>query len=256
MDLLCGLVLLLDLYPLLWAWRSNRHTTLRGPLAWAFVAWAAWIGAAGGPVVGMGQEMRLVRYLALCLTGCAGVAVLGARRPGAGAWNFVVGGLLAVLLLPVLHGLGDPRPEAAHWIFLAIVVLVPLCNYLPTRRAATILLTAGCGLEMLSLAGTFPPHVHGAGMVLVSYAPLAALYGGSRRGTWFDHRWFSYRDRFGFVWGQRMREQFNRAAHNAGWPIVLHWGGLHVRDGQSLPPPEALVDMLNAVVKRFTDDVG
>lgn len=246
MNLLCGVVLLLDFYPLFLAWRCNRHTTLRGPLAWAFLAWAAWTAAAWGPVIGMGQEMRLGRYLALCLTGCAGVAVLGARRPGAGAWNFVVVGLLAVLLLPVLHGLGDPRPEAAHWIFLAIAVFVPLLNYLPTRLgAASILLASGCGLEMLSLSG----------MALLSLAPWAA-YGflrWGRHGTELDRLWLSYRDRFGFVWGQRMREQFNRAAHHAGWPVVLHWNGLHIGDGKTMPPLNALVDTLNAVVKRFTE---
>jgi hypothetical protein len=205
----------------------------------------------------MGQEMRLIRYLALCLTGCAGVAVLGARRPGAGAWNFVIVGLLAVLLLPALHGLGDPHPESAHWIFLAVTLFVPLLNYLPTSLAAgSLLLAAGCGLEMLSLSGTLPPKILWAGTVLLSYAPWAAytFYGRWTRGTWFDHRWLSYRDCFGFVWGQRMREQFNRAAHHAGWPVVLHWNGLHIAEGESMPPPAALMDMLNAVVKRFVDE--
>ena len=49
-------------------------------------------------------------YVALALTGCVAVAVLGARRPGAAAWNLVVGGLLVVLLLPLAEGalIGTP----------------------------------------------------------------------------------------------------------------------------------------------------
>ena len=41
------------------------------------------------------------------------MAVWGRDGPGVGAWNFVVAGLLAVLLLPVLNGLGELRLETA-----------------------------------------------------------------------------------------------------------------------------------------------
>src|SRR5437868_1505128 len=80
--------------PLWAAARANRGTSLAYAVGWAWLAWMAWGLAlfAGGPAAG---------HLALGLTGCAGVAVLGARRPGAGAWNFVVVGLLAVVLLPL-----------------------------------------------------------------------------------------------------------------------------------------------------------
>ena len=33
----------------------------------------------------------------------------------------------------------------------------------------------------------------------------------------------SFRDSWGLMWSQRFREQFNRAAENAGWPITLRW---------------------------------
>ena len=53
---------------------------------WAGGAWAAWVATTWAPG-------PLATYLALCLSACAGVAVLGARRPGVTAWNFVVAGL-------------------------------------------------------------------------------------------------------------------------------------------------------------------
>ena len=66
--------------PLAWSWRANRHTTLVHALNWAVAAWLAWAGLALTPEE-QGAGATTARYLALCLTGCAGIAVLGARRP-------------------------------------------------------------------------------------------------------------------------------------------------------------------------------
>src|SRR5262249_47999927 len=80
--------------PLARAWWANRDTALSHAMVWFTLAWLAWIwNAAIGDLS--------ARYLSLCLTACAGVAVLGARRPGVVAWNVVVVGLLAVLVIPL-----------------------------------------------------------------------------------------------------------------------------------------------------------
>jgi hypothetical protein len=238
------------IYPLAQALRANRRTTLRQPLLWTLLAWAAWLGVAWSRVWRPEVEEPSAAYLALCLTGCAGIAVLGARRPGAAAWNFVVVGLLAVLLLPILNGLGELRPEPAQELFLSMTLAVPLLNYLPTRLAlGVVLVAAGCGIELVRLLGFSPPP--SLGLLLLSLAPWAAWLGlVTRRGqpprSTFDRLWLAYRDRYGFVWGQRMREQFNRAAHHAGWPVELRWGGLH-------PPTDTAESLatLRAVLKRF-----
>lgn len=241
--------LLTGFYPLLVALRANRTTTLRQPLFWALAAWTAWLGVAVSRVLYPESEAPTMAYLALCLTGCSGIAVLGARRPGVSAWNFVVVGLLAVLLLPILKGFGEVRLEAAQEWFLIGTLLVPLVNYLPTRGAVgVVLLASGCGVEILRLRGGSAPLWLGSW--LLALAPWAAWLGLTRpspRGnSEFDRLWLAYRDRFGFVWGQRMREQFNRAAHHAGWPVELRWTGLY-------PATESLeyVATLRAVLKRF-----
>ena len=92
------------------------------------------------------------------------------------------------------------------------------------------------------------------GPLLLAVAPWASWAGLARRrstATAFDQLWRAYRDRFGFVWGHRMREQFNRAAHHAGWPVVLHWRGLHLTADRPSPDPAQLLSMLRAVLKRF-----
>ncbi len=259
MDLLGGTLLLSGAYPLAQALRANRRTTLRQPLWWTLAAWAAWTGLAWSRVPGLGHEEQLAPYAALCLTGCAGIAVLGARRPGVAAWNFVVVGLLAVLLLPVLNGMGELRLETAQVLFLGATLAVPLLNYLPTRLGpAVILVAVGCGMELARLIGaTLPAGLGSVGLALLGLAPWIAWAGLRRRvasATAFDRLWLAYRDRFGFVWGQRMREQFNRAAAHAGWPVVLRWHGLHVVAADAALDPAALLATLRAVLKRFASE--
>ena len=67
----------------------------------------------------------------------------------------------------------------------------------------------------------------------------------------FDALWLDFRDRFGVVWGQRTREQFNRAAAHEGWPVALHWDGLVVEEGKTPPDAAELVAKLQALLKRF-----
>ncbi|HWG42626.1 MAG TPA: hypothetical protein VN688_07555 [Gemmataceae bacterium] len=259
MDVLWGLLFLTGFYPLALALHANRRTTLRQPLLWAVLAWATWTGVAWNRVLHAEQDGRLGPYLALGLTGCAGIAVLGARRPGVAAWNFVVVGLLAVLLLPVLNGLGEVRLETVHELFLCVILSVPLLNYLPTRLAPAVgLVAVGCGLEIPPVWGMdSSAAVQSAGLALLSVSPWIAWMALLRRGASaaeFDRLWLAYRDRFGFVWGQRMREQFNRAAHHAGWPVVLRWAGLRTTTPQATTDQAALLATLRGVLKRFGPD--
>jgi hypothetical protein len=242
--------------PLAAAWWHNRHTALRHALVWAIAAWGAWTLTA---VLEAADGRQLAwRYLALCLTGCAGVAVLGARRPGVGAWNFVVAGLLVVLLRPLWERPGEFRIETPPRIFLAVVLAVPLINYLPTRLApAALLLAAGCVLEALPMLGwPMDGYAEGVGAGIVGVAAWVGWVAVRRSGVGtFDRLWLGYRDRYGLLWGHRIREQFNHAARNAGRPVTLTWTGLRPADAES---PETLAT-LRAVLMRFaerTDDVS
>jgi hypothetical protein len=252
-----ALVLGTGLFPLAKAWQANRGTTLGHALAWGSATWACWLGVAWEAVFRpAGQGGQLGQYLALCLLGCAGVAVLGARRPGVAAWNFVVAGLLVVLLRPLAEGFGTLRLSGAHLGFLAATLAVALVNYLPTRLApGVLLLGAGCAVEWARLAGLGPDAAAAAwGRILAGAAPWAALASCQRRrgaATELDRLWLAYRDRFGLVWGQRLRDQFNRAAANAGWPVVLTWEGLRPA-GEGVPPdPGQALTTLRAILRRF-----
>jgi hypothetical protein len=251
-----GLCLLAGLYPFFRAWRANRETTLRPALAWAGCAWAAWVGQAAAATWGDGAD--LASCLAMCLLACAGVAVLGARRPGEGAWSlFVAGGLLAVLLVGLgrtllLRGADPLRPDPLHLVLLTVLLAVPLGNYLPTRLGlAALAVGAACAVELARLSGAeVGPLVGWGGRWLLAAAPWLGLFAG-RRGaaaeSEIDALWRGFRDRFGLVWAERLREQFNRAAENASWRAQLGWRGLY---SEGLPPEAAAV-ALRAAMKRF-----
>jgi hypothetical protein len=216
------------------------------------------------------QSARGAHYFALCLSGCAGVAVLGARRPGVGAWNAVVLGLLAANLLPLAETLVPGRTlqlSGLRLVSVAAPLVVGILNYLPTRLGASamvMLMASGLDLAWLS-AGTnearwindFPTW----GQFGVSAAAWLGFMWLRNRGgeacSQFDARWLGFRERFGFVWGERVRQQFNRSAYHHGWPVHLSWSGLRKTagvTGAAPSPPKAVLDTLEALMKRFGED--
>ena len=211
-----NLVLLFGFYPLFVAWRACAGSTIRHALAWAVVAWAGWC-------VAMTPEWR---YVALCVTACAGVAVLGARRPGAGAWHFVVAMLMVTLLLPLLMGLGELRLQREQVWFLGGVLLVGLSNYLPTRFfLPTALLMTWCALQLVAVSGARTP-LDAEPLLLLAVPWIAWLIRPPARLSPIDRAWWLFRHRFGVLWSERMRDQFNRAAQNANLGATLSRGGL------------------------------
>ncbi len=246
--------------PLLLALMTHYRTSLCHALVWALLAWLAWgISAAMAPT-----ERALFescRFTALCLTGCAGVAVLGARRPIAFAWNFVVLSLFAVMMWPLMEVLligGAPMSEL-RLAFLASTVVVAIVNYLPTRLgpAAVLLLLVCAGQLTLiytptTLLGSGDQLILNFALAFVPWLGWICLWTRRTNATHANRLWQQFRDAWGLMWGQRAREQFNRAAENAGWSIRLSWSGLidgsETRTGSD---QEKVVETLQATLQRF-----
>src|SRR5437660_142247 len=154
--------------PLWRAWWSNRTTSLAHAIGWAIAAWCTWISAT---LVGTATAQDL----ALVLTACAGISVLGVRRPGVGTWNGVVAGLLAVLLLPLAQGaLTTSEPiDAIRKLFLALALGLAVINYVPTRL--------GLGAAVLLIAGDWavlqPGFMETPVILFVGWAPWLAWLG-------------------------------------------------------------------------------
>jgi hypothetical protein len=240
--------------PLGWAWWANRHTALVHALFWAILSWLAWLGSAT-------MLTMPSRYLALSLTACAGVAVLGARRPGAAAWNFVVTGLLAVLLLPLGRGLlanGDVSIGPISLGFLAVVLIVGMGNYFPTRLGpGALALLVACLMELryLDREKELLAYRWPGGLAATSvWLAAAAMFGWkSKRAFPVDQLWCDFRDRFGAVWALLLREQFNLSARNGGLAVELRWSGLrsHAADAPSAAEQDTSLEILVALLQRF-----
>ena len=262
MNALEALIFLTSCYPLTRAWLSSRATTLLHALSWGVAAWLAWLGTI---LLSASPGAVSARYLALCLTACASVAVLGARRPIAGAWNFVVLGLLVVLLLPLAENtlLSTPLLDPLRLMFAIATIAIGALNYLPTRFGlSAILVGTACLMELLLLRGWPEDEQRQVFLAHVSPWLLAGgcwlgLFTGRRQRVprpLFDMEWLAFRDRFGLMWGQRVREQFNRAAANANWPVLLRWRGLRKTERQSvisLSMQTAIEQTLRETLQRF-----
>jgi hypothetical protein len=184
------------------------------------------------------------------------------------AWNFVVLAQLGVLLLPVAEGLGEVRLDPLRLVFLSATLAVGLLNYLPTRLAAAMAAGAiGCGVEVAlwHSAPEAAPKLERAAVFcrcLLAASPwfgLIAIRATPAPASAFNRLWIGFRDRFGLVWAQRVREQFNRAAVHAGWPVVLRWRGLRAERAAAMIAEKehaAMVAALRALLKRFGREAG
>ena len=260
----CAVLFLTGLLPIMLALWANRRTSLLHALVWTMIAWVSWGVAFFFDDLDT-TAVTPFRYCALCLTGCAGVAVLGARRPHVFAWNFVVLGLFTVMVLPLIETriIGTHSIDGLRIFFMTGTIAVGILNYLPTRLgpAAFLLLGIGAGEIAFLYAPTSLPgygEVMGFDLLLTSVPWLAWIcwIRGDTRRNEFDRLWLSFRDRWGLVWSQRAREQFNNAAEHARWPVKLMWRGLTQEKGTPALSPadqQAVVSTLRATLRRFLD---
>ena len=201
------------------------------------------------------------RYLALCLSACALVAVLGARQPGMAAWNFVVAGLLAILLMPLVEQpWNSPRwqLDIPRALFLGSILIVGIINYLPTRWMLPAL--AAGAWSVTDLWRLSQQSQAGPSAVMATlFAALIWLALTRKPPNVIDELralWLAFRDSYGLVWSLRVQEQFNNAAQHAGLPVRLKWNGV-------VAPTDAGIDehvrqealrTLQAVLKRFVGE--
>jgi hypothetical protein len=237
------------------AWWANRKTALVYALFWGILAWLAWLFSTA-------LATSEARYIAASLTACAGAAVLGARRPGATAWNGVVLGLLAVLLLPLAQASftgGEVFVNPiARW-FLTILLVVVIGNYFPTR-----LLPGALALLLASLLEVWEVHRNTIGIenlgwpvVLASLSPWLAAAGirlwKPASSSAADQLWQEFRDSFGAIWALRLQDQFNHSTQHLGLELALGWNGVRALKARPLTESEqtASLELLVALLQRF-----
>lgn len=229
---------LIALMILIYAARRLRETTLIAPVLWGCAAVAVNIcaGCADGP---------FIRYAAAVLFVAPTLALLGAKRPQNGAWQFIVLTLVGVLLLPAFQGLafGDDGPHV-HALFRGLIaahIVIGAVNYLPTGFALSAVLfsAAQACLAWQFLWGIKSEHAlvgyasaEFAASVGLLCALILAIFQARRTAEPSpDRLWRDFRDAYGLVWGLRIAERLNASAQKHGWPVEFTWGGMLLREG-------------------------
>jgi hypothetical protein len=207
-------------------------TTLTAAWCWAFGSLAGLVSASVALVSGAALAEPL--YLAAAMsTFCPLMAVLGAKRPQHRVWQWIVLSLWVVLDLPagqwLLQGTVSELHPARSW-FAAILILVGVANYLPTRYWLASLLFGAAQLVLLADFLPWPaplgrqPNV---ALALVVSALAAAVLRRRSRATAepLDRAWLDFRDLFGTVWALRVAERINSVSATSGWQVTLNWDG-------------------------------
>jgi hypothetical protein len=232
------------------------------------------------PAAGGRMWSGRLTYLSVLATLAALLSVLNARTPGGRVWAGLMAVLVLVFLIPWLEapwrlrraeGLAQLQLDAPWTIFYALVVLVGVTNYLPTRFGiAASWLALGLILEYLGLTRIdWPPEKRALLWSWTAWTQAMSIWtarvAAQRRHAAcppLERLWFWFRDHWGVVWGLRTLERFNRTAELKGWPIRLGWFGLEAagpppaRDASALAPqdipPEADA-AFRTLVRRFAE---
>jgi hypothetical protein len=203
--------------------------------------------AAGG--LGDPAAAAVVRLVAAALSVCPAMALLGAKRPQHGVWQFIVATLAVVLALPAVSAT-LVRPGTfpdVHMLgrgFLLVLVAVGWLNFAATRHGlAATLVAAGQGVllrEFLPLpawrAGDAMVDAIGCLLVALGAAIAAgqsarasvrdAIRSGHPLATRIDPPYLAVRETLGAAWTLRLAERFDAIAAARGWPCRLRFGGL------------------------------
>lgn len=273
-------LLLLALYAVFTAlmWRSRmalRGTTLTVSAGWAVAGGVAGLSAALAEAFVPADRAGWIDalwYATAVILLCPGIGVLGARRPGAGAWTFfVLVPLLLVLLWPVAAArrvvtAGAPleleEPATLAWL---LVLVMAAGNYFGTRHTGSALLASAGLVLMIGPCSAFkdwcPPAAESRGLAAVLLLAAAGLARFDAGRPEPDHPcdpvWRDFLDTFGMVWPKRVLERINEAARHENWPVRLDWHGFVRQPGRTSEEVEAsrarVEEMLRWALKRFVD---
>lgn len=229
---------------------------------------------AGGPADLPARAAARLATAALAV--CPAMAILGAKRPQHGVWQFIVATLGVVCVLPAASALlvrpgALPDVPLLLRVFLLALVLVGWMNFVGTRHgAAATLVTLGQGILLRpllpfasmedSLAAT-GVDAAAAWLVAVGGAASAvqsAIAGRRRAETTLARRieqpFLALRETLGAAWTLRIAERFNATAESRGWPCRLGFRGLEPPPGQDQADwHRDAVRSFEALARRFVD---
>jgi hypothetical protein len=262
--------------PWLAGWTGALGTALRPALVWGALAVAlsgiAQLVALSEPLAAGRPLTGRLTYLAVVALLAALISVLNARTPGGRVWAGLMVILLVVFTIPWLEEPGRMHRAGGTpylqldppWtLFYALLVVVGVTNYLPTRYGgAAACLGLLFAVEYLGLTRTdWTLERRATVWEWVSWTLALSVRIAHRNARQpgaegrFEAVWIWFRDHWGVVWALRVSERFNREAALAGWPLRLRWFGLEPVDspasGRAMPAPALAETTLRGLLRRF-----
>jgi hypothetical protein len=258
-----------------------QHTTLVTASCWALAGLAMACGATLHEINTGGDRPAVsdfAWYFSAILLLCPGIAVLGARKPGAAAWSwFVLLPLVLVLLWPAVASTSLQNAdhqlelEGPAIIGFAVVLVMASGNYFGTRYTLPSLMFAA---SIAMIVGPLSPLTAGmlpsatasrlVASVLLSAATLITL----RRSRVpvslpngptppLDNIWFEFVDTFGMVWAKRVMDRVNQSAAHEKWTGRLELHGFvwqpDCSNADRSRTEERLDHTLRWLLKRFVE---
>jgi hypothetical protein len=232
-----------------------RGTTAVPAAAWACAAAAVFaleMGCRAGGALADPAAIASVRLVAVALSLCPTMSLLGAKRPQHGVWQFIVGSLACVLAMPAAAATlvrpgSMPDVHVLQRWFMPLLILVGWMNFVGTRHG---LAAAAIAAGQMILARSFLPFVSettivdsaagdclgatavaaGAGIAALQsiMAPVALRAGVRGPAAAVGVPFLALRETVGAAWTLRIAERFNAVAESRGWPCRLRFTGLDV----------------------------
>ena len=249
---------------------------------------ATWCAIGGLAIAACAQSVELANpsesngwvdlgwYFAAVILLCPGIAVLGARRPGASTWAFfVLLPLVLVLMWPAVASfqvarLADPLEiESPALVGVCLVLVMSGGNYFGTRYTLSMLYFAAALILMVVPMSVAAPDFfpeRSAARFVASLGLLLALAETNRRSravpdddvSRFDVLWFDFMDSFGVVWAKRVMDRVNESARHENWTRRLELHGFVPHGEPSTPAEEARTEermehTFRWLLKRFVN---
>ena len=271
--------LLISLWAVARSLKRLRQTTLPT---------AAWCAIVGLMLAAVAQSIELINpaqstgtvdlgwYFAAVVLLCPGIAVLGARRPGASAWAFfVLLPLVLVLMWPAVASFQVARPadpieiEVPALVGLGLVLIMSGGNYFGTRYTlSTFFYAAAIVLLVAPMSAAVPDFFpeRTTARFMASLAILLAIAETNRRSkpvpddgiSRLDVLWFDFMDSFGMVWAKRVMDRINESALHEKWVMQLELHGFvplaeSPTAEELLRTEERIEHTFRWLLKRFVD---